>query len=584
MFKHFITELKIEGFRCIKNATMKPINGVNLLYGGNDSGTTTVLEAIALLALQDSFIQLVDSDFFKKEVGKGFEIGAIIACEPIQDDSTRGKSERQSCDTGSNRVSKSNSASVENAEKHFKLTVYGTDEKELEYKVSKVVGMCQSEVEVVLNSLTETRIIGHERSGDHLFQKTDLKNTVFLELDTTQTQQDGVYVVKQMGYIPIVNQPVRVIDLNNSLRAINLPSISETSEKKVVDGLNLAGLKLSGGPSELELPLPNFGAGTQGITSQLYSESSQGPNLIQLVDSIEGGLDTTKQFNYLEHINQSNSQVFSSVHNSKLIDLDRPPTVWVNSPVGNIFQPSEYWPKRFQQEHPDIFLYKLIIIAEGKTEVGFITTILTLALGRHPNSFGIIVVEGYGNQNTKNALDECLAVGLKVGAMVDLESEKDRETWKELKQEMLDLLCQWLSGTMEVNVIRAIMRALPVDRLHEFISHPDPKKTKARLDSIAKRLKLTLNLKATPKEAVNQIWRKILKRKDIQKHVGLECEKAAKILLGKEIVDAASGRVPEGAEKNQIKKFESSSSNCAQSQTYGLQIPNMWTLFLGVKF
>ena len=508
MFKHFITELIIKRFRCIENTEMMPINGVNLLYGGNDSGTTTVLEAVALVALQDSSIQLVDSDFFKKEVGKGLKIVATIACKPIQDDSTRGKSERQSFDTITNHVFDSNSVSVENAEKQFKLIVNGTEEMKLEYTAKDVIGMSQSEVEVVLNSFTETRIIGHKGSDDHLFEKTDLKNTVFLELDKTKPQQDGVYVVKQMGYIPIVNQIVRVIDLNHSLCEINLPSISETSENKVMDDFSLNNLNFSDGQSTIQLPLQKSGDGVKGMVHRLYSEISQGPNLIQLVDGLEGRLDTTKQFNYLEYINQLSSQVFASVHNSKLIDLERPISVWVNSPVGNIFQPTEDWLKRFQQEHPDIFLYKLIIIAEGKTEVGFITTILTLALGRHPNFFGIIVVEGYGNQNTKNALDECLAVGLKVGAMVDLESEKDRETWKELKQEMRDLLCQWLSGTMEENVIRAIMRALPVDRLHEFISHPDPKKTKARLDSIAKRLKLTLNLKAPPKEAVNQIWEK----------------------------------------------------------------------------
>ena len=577
MFKYFITELTIKLFRCIPKVTMEPNKGVNLLYGGNDSGKTTILEAISLIALQDSSIQLVDSDFYMKELENEFEIMATIACEPILITSSLDESEFLSSDVGINHALGGSSAITEITNMKFNLTVNVTKEMKLKYKVSDVVGMSKFEVEDVLNSLTEARIISYEKSDDHLFQKTNLKNTVFLELVTPESHEADEYVVKQTGYVPLVNQSVRVIDFNNSLRAINLPSISNTSKSKAVDGSDLGGLKLFSGQSEIELPLQNFGAGINGIVQQLYEESSQRSNLIQLVDGIEGRLDTTKQSNYLEHICQSSSQVFATVHNSNLINLDRPLAVWVNSPVGNIFQPTEKWPKRFQEEHPDIFKYKLIIIGEGKTEVGFITTILTLALGRHPNLFGIIIIWGHGNQSTRDALEEFLEAGLKVGAMVDLEKKEDREVWDRLN--MKDLLCQWKNGCTEENVIPAILDKLPIKRLHEFISHPKLEKTEARLESIAKFLNLTLNLTATPKQAVNQIWEKILKRKDIQRHVGAEREKTAKMLLGKIIVEISSGRPQEGTELTQEHKIEKIGRDWFKSIEGGEELAEKMLLF-----
>lgn len=546
MLKFYIAILTIIRFRCIRKATIKPIDGVNLFYGGNDSGKTTVLNAIGLAALLDSSIRLVDSDFFMKEVGEVFRIELTIECEPIQGDLPPVKSEFQSSGVGRNHALIGNSVIAEKTDKKFKLKVIGTNTMELKYLVSEVVGMHKSEVESVLNSFAETRIIGNAKSADHLFDKAHLKNTVFLERDSTNSENTDDYVVRQKRYESLVNQTVLTGDLNNSFRGINLPLIGETSADEVVDGLNLASLKLSGGRSGVEFPLRNFGAGTQGIVPRLYSESSQGSNMIQLVDEVEGMLDITRQRNYLRYLSQLDSQVFGSIHNSNHISLDHPTAVWVCSPPGSIFRFNKDWFKCFQKEHPNIFKYKLIIIAEGKTEVGFITAILTLALGKHPSSFGIIVVEGHGNDATRKALKQYLEKGFNVGAFVDCEPGEKPEEWDEFKQKMEDLFCQWKKDCMEENVIPAILEELTVNRLHEFISHPEPEKTEARLKSIASCINLTLNSNATPEKAVNQIWDKILNRKDFKKLFGEVKNDAAYALIGKVIVAVSSGRAPKG--------------------------------------
>ena len=564
MLKFYIAILTIIRFRCIRKATIKPIDGVNLFYGGNDSGKTTVLNAIGLAALLDSSIRLVDSDFFMKEVGEVFRIELTIECEPIQGDLPPVKSEFQSSGVGRNHALIDNSAIAEKTDKKFKLKVIGTNTMELKYLVSEVVGMRKSEVETVLNSFAETRIVGNAKPSDHLFEKADLKNTVSLERISSGPDKTVEYVVRQMGNEPLDKLSVEIGDLNKSFRGINLPLISETSaDDKAVDGLSLANLKLSGGRLGVEFPLRKFGAGTQELVPRLYSESSQGSNMIQLTDDPEGRLDTIKQHNYLEHIGQWGSQVFASIHHTNLNDLAQSFAVWVCSPPGNIFQPTGERIKRFQLEHPNIFKHKLIIIAEGKTEVGFITAILTLVLGKHPKFFGIIVIEGHGNPFTAQAVKQCHAVGLKVGAFVDSEPGVKTEFGDELNEFLKDLFYQWKKGCMEENVIPAILEKLTVNRLHEFISHPEPEKTEARLKSIASCINLTLNSNATPEKAVNQIWDKILNRKDFKKLFGEVKNDAAYALLGKVIVAVSSGRAPKGivlAQKAEhiLEKFGSS--------------------------
>ena len=258
MFKYCITLLAIEWFRCIQDAEIQPNNEVNFLYGGNDTGKTTALNAIALAALLDDSIQLQNSDFYLKDVGEGFQIGLTIACKSISSDTRPGEPEYSSPMIASNHTLISNSGDADKTIKQFNLEVQGTKALELKYTVSEIFGMNQSEVETVLNAFAETRIIGYAKSGDHLFKNADLKNTVYLERDSADTSKVE-YLVKSMGYVPLSNQSVRIGDLNKSFRGINLPLIGDTSEHKVLDGSKLADLQLSGGRQEIEFPVGNFG-------------------------------------------------------------------------------------------------------------------------------------------------------------------------------------------------------------------------------------------------------------------------------------------------------------------------------------
>ena len=208
------------------------------------------------------------------------------------------------------------------------MCVEGTRDLKLRYIVFEIVGMSIFDVEYVLNSLTETRIIGNEMLTQYQHSTPNSKNTVFLNLDKSQSQGVGTYILEHKGYVPFSNEPVQMIDYNNALLGINLPPINETNKNGQVDGSNLSGLQLVGGQQGVSFPLQNWGDGTKGITHRLYSQFCQNPNLIRLVDGFDGKLDIIKQRNYFKNFNQTEQQAFITLSNSEIMKLTEAVAVW----------------------------------------------------------------------------------------------------------------------------------------------------------------------------------------------------------------------------------------------------------------
>ena len=61
MLKYHIKTLKIKRYRCFKDIEINPVKGVNVVVGCGDSGKSTLLTAIALVASQDCLIELVET-------------------------------------------------------------------------------------------------------------------------------------------------------------------------------------------------------------------------------------------------------------------------------------------------------------------------------------------------------------------------------------------------------------------------------------------------------------------------------------------------------------------------------------------
>ena len=62
-----LTQLQITNFRNLKNVQLTPVNGVNLIFGDNASGKTSLLEAIYYLSHVRSFRTQYVTDLILRE-------------------------------------------------------------------------------------------------------------------------------------------------------------------------------------------------------------------------------------------------------------------------------------------------------------------------------------------------------------------------------------------------------------------------------------------------------------------------------------------------------------------------------------
>src|SRR5260370_28501577 len=64
-----ITSLQIRNFRGLKDVTLRELRRVNLLVGGNDTGKTSVLEALILLVGDGNLISQLPFTFRNNQSG-----------------------------------------------------------------------------------------------------------------------------------------------------------------------------------------------------------------------------------------------------------------------------------------------------------------------------------------------------------------------------------------------------------------------------------------------------------------------------------------------------------------------------------
>ena len=134
-----------------------------------------------------------------------------------------------------------------------------------------------------------------------------------------------------------------------------------------------------------------------------------------------------------------------------------------------------------------MFLSRLAVIAEGATEVGFVTALFERVLGAALYTHGIHVSDGGSNETTLDLLEALLEGGFQFAGFADNE-DKHPTRWQRVRDELGDLLFRWPSGCMELNIIAAV----PVEKLEQLLTHPDDDHiTSMRLRSMADRLGVT---------------------------------------------------------------------------------------------
>jgi len=481
-----IYHLTIERFRGIKALSWHPAPGVNVILGGGDVGKTTLLEAIGLLLSPTNPSTLSDGDYHGRQLEAGFTIEAVVSLPPSSGINHQLRpSWPWEWDGKTAVVPSTQSDTPTTGEAVYRLRVRGTPDLELVHEILQPDGTTDNLPVGLRRSIGLVRLGGDDRNDrdlrlvqgsalDRLLSDKSLRSRLASQLASTE-------VAKELA--PSGQQALD--DLDKAFKKQCLP-----------DGLDLA---VTGGPGAsiasmvgltattegVKLPLANWGAGTRRLSALAIAERNQGEAPITLVDEVERGLEPYRQRSLIARLQISASQVFVTTHSPSVIAAASKASFWYIDQAGSIGPLDAKKLGRHRETDPEAFLSRLAIVAEGITEVGFVTALLEKALGSALAPFGIHVSDGGGHERTLELLEALSDGGLRFGGFADDEG-KHPTRWQRIVAAQGPLLFRWASGRLEDNIINAV----PDDTLEALITDPIGEKTGARLRTVADRLDL----------------------------------------------------------------------------------------------
>ena len=483
--KPTIRVLTIERFRGIKALAWRPGPGLNVILGGGDVGKTTILDAIALLLSPTNFGTLSDTDYYGRKIQDGFAVEAVMT---LPSDSGMDFQFKPSWPWAWNGYDAVVPATDQDAafgqDPVYRLRVHGTEDLELVYEIIQPDDTADSLTASLRRAIGLVRLGGDDRNDrdlrlvqgsalDRILSDKGLRSRIATALATTEVKSH------------LAN------DKEQALTALDSAFISQ----KLPHGLDLSiiggygasiasmvGLTaLSDG---IRLPLAGWGAGTRRLSALTVAEQKQGQAPVTVVDELERGLEPYRQRTLVKRLRDKGSQTFATTHSPFIIAAGAGAAFWFVDHEGTIGPLDGKKIERTRSADPSVFLSRLAIIAEGATEVGFVTGLLERALGHPLHTHGIHVSNGGSNETTLELLEALIEGGLQFAGFADNEN-KYPTRWQAVADELGSLLFRWPTGCTEQNVIAAVS----TETLEPLLTHPDDDHiTSMRLRTLADRL------------------------------------------------------------------------------------------------
>ena len=219
--------------------------------------------------------------------------------------------------------------------------------------------------------------------------------------------------------------------------------------------------------------------------------------------------------------------------------------MWYMDSDGNLGELQPDLVRKQQKNDPETFLARVAVIAEGITEIGFLSFFLERALGSLPLDHGIRVCNGRGNDQTCLLLKALDKSGLKFAGLADNEGSR-LGTWSNLKQSMGDHLLQWTEGCTE----DAVISAIPDEHIPQLIGTSDD-------ENYGYRLKQLMDRCGARERTLQSIEIKLA-----------ETDKTLKQL----VIEASSGNTDGAADKIEKSTWKSHSSSWFKSEQGGREL------------
>lgn len=490
-----IRQLTIERFRGIRSLKWNPAPGLNVILGGGDVGKSTILDAVALLLNPSNAAVVSESDYHCRDSNPGFVIQAVLSLPASTEISQQQKFnwpwEWNETEAVVPLVSDGDSDDTPTPEiPVYRLQVRGTPDMELVWEIVQP----NDDTDVLPSGVR--RAIGVVRLASDDRNDRDLRLVYGSALDRLLADQ---------GFKPRIGKKIAEINLgeelsddakkslqrlDDALREGLLPSGLElglTSAQGISIGALiglLASKKLPENPEATALPLASWGAGTRRMATLQIAAATQTRTRIAVIDEAERGLEPYRVRKLIESLQSESTQTFVTTHSAVAINAATKSTLWYLDPKGNIGELPQEKIRRQQERDPETFLARLAVIAEGPTELGFISYFLEKALSGNPRDYGIRVCDGQGTPAVLSLLEAMSSGGLAFGGFVDFTTD-DPVRWKKLKEEMGDLLFQWESSSTEASVIKFVEDAKLIELIKDEEGIYDPERRTTLADRLA---------------------------------------------------------------------------------------------------
>jgi putative ATP-dependent endonuclease of OLD family len=478
-----IRRLTIERFRGIGGLTWHPAPGVNVILGGGDVGKTTVLEAIALLLSPTNAGTISDTDYYRRDVAASFVIEAVVS---LPENSAINDQVRAAWPwqwNGTDGVVPAAEGEGEAGEPVYKLRVRATSDLELAFEVLQPDGSADPLSVALRRSIGLVRLAGDDR-GDR-----DLRLVQGSALDK---------LVSDNALRSRIATALAGTDIEEELLPAGKKALEDLDDAFTDEGLpDILGLSIIGGPGpsiasligltaikdDVSLPLTMWGAGTRRLSALAITAFNQRSTPITIVDEVERGLEPYRQRRLIGKLQDGSAQVFLTTHSPSTIAAAAKSRFWYVDAAGKIGRLDAAKIATHRANDPAAFLSRFAVIAEGKTEVGFVCRLLEKALGSGLDQHGIHVSDGGGNDSTLDLLEALAEGGVAFGGFADNE-DVHPVRWQTLIARHGGKVFRWAEGCLEDNIVRAVADA----SLEALAADSEGKKTGQRLRTLQERL------------------------------------------------------------------------------------------------
>lgn len=481
-----IEKLTITCFRGIESLTWKPNPNFNVIVGGGDNGKTTVLDALALLFSPSNAVVLSESDYWLNDTDQEFCIEAIVYFPDTEELANQYKFNWPWEWDGDDAVLIPIEEQANGVQTPvYKFRVRGTSELELIWEIAQP--------DDTINHLS----VGIRRQIGIVKLNSDESN------DKNFRLVYGSSLDKLIGDNALrarIAQQVSEIDVQDKLSGEGKAALG-VLDKAMSDEALPADLKLGLTGSKgisigsligilankqgVSLPLSRWGAGTRRMAALEVSYASEKNTGFVVIDEVEKGLEPYRQRKLMVKLQEDSAQTFVTTHSPFVINSLKDVGLWHMGFDGKIGELDRDKVHSQLLRDPETFLAKSVVIAEGDTEVGFMSFLLERAFGGDPMDYGVRVTSAGGNDPALDLLEALTVGGSTFSGFVDYEG-RCRGRWDALKASMGNYLLQWKTGCLEENVIAEYDN----DQLESLLLDNDGDHDGYRLRTLADRLGL----------------------------------------------------------------------------------------------